>query len=140
MRKRVVLVRQGSWGQTKQGDNDPIIKYLEEALKESTGQVPLSGTKDAEVEVIDTYEEVEGKVLSGSVDVVVFFSRGMQGKAHELLNSAANSHRRIQVPKVVVVSGLIPKNEVIWLDKSAVTQDEIVKAILSWSTGGEFGL
>ncbi len=111
-KQKVILVREGHWGWTKEGENDPLINTFNDVLKE-----------EAVVKVVDTFEEVKKET---NVDTIIFFSREMQEKAKELFKSMAD-RKKI---KVIIVTGLIPADEIIYVEKGWLTTLDLIKDIV----------
>lgn len=117
MTKKVIIVNAGGFGElsAKKGDYDGIIAPIKEALEEE--QESSFGTgkeKPAEVTVVKTLKEAEEKVAFGSLgyaNVVVFITRGMLSEAKKI----KATYPRV---KVVVMTGLLPEDEVVLIDKT----------------------
>lgn len=80
----------------------------------------------AEVETVETVEDARERLSRGGVDVLVFNSRSQISAARELKRAFPN------VP-IIVMTGLIPKEEVIIVCKSWLTNQGARHIILDLS-------
>ncbi|MDD5290177.1 MAG: hypothetical protein PHT40_03215 [Patescibacteria group bacterium] len=124
---KIILVREGSWGEVKEGENDKMIKIYQEDLREAK----------MEVEIIDTAKEALEKVLKAdaSFDAVIFFSRGMEKTAEAF--GIALKRKWLNRTKIIILSALIPRNKIIWIDKGAESVLPLIKDIIqNWDFDG----
>lgn len=127
MTKKVIIVNEGGFGDlsAEKGDYNKMIELITAALEEE--QKSLSGAgkeKPVEVTVVKTSNEAEEKMAGNDVDIVVFVTRGMLAKARGI----KATYPRV---KVVVLTGLLPEDEVvlinkIWLNNYRSIRDHII--------------
>ena len=95
--QRVVIVRQGIWGEpTSRDDYDAWVKFIERAIKEVLAK--------ATVRRVETFKEAEMAVQGGMVDVLVFVSP-------EMIPVAGKIKETYPDLRVVLFSGLPTKEE-----------------------------
>lgn len=125
MRKRVVFVRQGTWGLQDQAGEDQYREMIEEIVKRATVKNPDTQKEvfAANVETVEDEAAARERLRRGGVDVLVFNSRSQIGAARELKRAFPS------VP-IIVMTGLIPKEEVIIACKSWFTEDGVRHIIL----------
>lgn len=122
--KRVLIVQEGQWGSVQKDDYQKFTDWCVEILSDVK---TAAGEKEAIVEVVATAAEAEVKIrleaLNQKTDVVIFLSRSMGGIAKEFT-------AKFPEKKIIVFTGLIPKDQVIWINKlwisSRLTLREIV--------------
>ena len=115
--KRVLLVNEGSWGSVKREEYDTFINSLNRLLEKATEEDYRSGEKRKRAEsvaVAASTEEAVEEVKKNHVDVLIFNSRSMIPAAREI----KRQYRRL---KVIVLTGLIPDDEVILMDKGWIS-------------------
>lgn len=125
--KKVVIVREGGWGDldSKKGSYDTYIAFLKRTIESAEEKDIPTGKmqKVAEVEIIDDLAMVSAR-LSGSIDTLIFLSRGMLYSARKI----KETHPQL---KIVVFTGLIPDEEIIIIDKGwSLNPKQIQKVIL----------
>lgn len=119
-RKHILLV-QGTWGGLSRETADQYMEVcLVRPLQEQKRQDPRSGELEPANEVMicdkETTAELDGVIQEFQPELVIFNSR-----SHcELAHAFKKNHPNIIV---VVVTGLVPKDEIIVLDKRMVTRD-----------------
>jgi uncharacterized protein involved in cysteine biosynthesis len=121
--KRVLIVKEGHFGEVKQEEYAEEIELFRHALE--VAEVPsLIGRekkeKAAKVEVVETAQEVEKILSREKVDAVVFISRGMESSAEKIASSYPKT-------RITVFTGLIPDGKVVWVDKTWITGKEIIQ-------------
>ncbi len=122
MKKRVVLINEGSWGSVSSESYRRLlesIRGLMKMLKSPDGKNDL-----AEAEICEL-KEAEKKIKEGeTVDFLIFNSRGM-------LDVARRIKKEYPQLKVVVLTGLLPEEEVILIDKNWIS-GEFLQNLLSF--------
>ena len=113
-RKRVVIVSEGGWGKVTPLEYEEQAQQFARTFECVTGCTFSSSSRTellAEfVQVVATAKEASELVRANAVDVVVFISRSMISEARELKKARSRL-------KVVVLTGLIPDDEIILVDK-----------------------
>ena len=114
-RKRVVIVSEGEWGKVTPLEYEEQAQQFARTFECVTGCTFSSSSRTellAEfVQVVATAKEASELVRANAVDVVVFISRSMISEARELKKARSRL-------KVVVLTGLIPDDEIIFVDKT----------------------
>lgn len=82
----------------------------------------------ARVEVVDTLVQAEERLARGGVDVVVFNSRSLIGFARDL-------KKRYRHVMIFVLTGLIPKDEIMLVDKAWVRLQMVEDIFLNTQQG-----
>lgn len=92
MEKKVIIVREGHWGLTREGDYGTIIEMIKRFIE----------AQGAEVKMAETFDLALRQIEREKVDVVVFITRGMIRRARKLKD---------QYPKlrVVIFSSALPQ-------------------------------
>ena len=109
--KKVVIVNEGGWGMVTKKDYDGIVKAIKWMLERATREISGKEEKRAEfVRVVDTTEKA---LEVNDVDVLIFNSRSMIPEAREI-------KKKYQRIKVIVLTALIPDDEIILVDKGWV--------------------
>ena len=109
--KRVVIVDEGRWGMAIKKDYDGVVKAIKWMLERATKKIfGKEGKRAGFVKVVDTTEMVLEMIKSNDVDVLIFNSRSMISEAREI-------KRKYRHLKVIVLTGLIPDDEIILVDK-----------------------
>ena len=109
--KRVVIVDEGRWGMATKKDYDGVVRTIKWMLERATKKIFGQEKKRAGfVKVVDTTEMVLEMIKSNDVDVLIFNSRSMISEAREI-------KRKYRHLKVIVLTGLIPDDEIILVDK-----------------------
>ena len=122
--KQVVIVNAGGWGSlsAEKGDYDEFVGYLQRILDAAEEKVRERLEKAAEVHVVRSVKEALD-ILDGH-GVLVFMTRGMLGEARRI-------KARYEKMVVVVLTGLIPSDEVIILSKGwDLAMNQLQRAIL----------
>jgi len=115
--KRVLFVNEGSWGSVKKEEYDILIGSLKRLLERATKKDYRSDEEKKRaksVAVAASTEEAMEEVKKNHVDVLIFNSRSMIPEAREI----KRQHRRL---KVIVLTGLIPDDEVVLMDKGWIS-------------------
>jgi len=106
--KKILIVKDGSFGllSAEKGDYDSLIESIIRSLNESAKRLHR-GTK---IKVLNKGDDVAMNIANGEGDMVIFLSRSMIKCARDL---------KIQFPRteIFVLTGLIPENEVVILNK-----------------------
>lgn len=129
--KVVLCVREGTWGALPQ---ESAVRYLETCIVEPLQRArqrdldTKEETPAACVEVMDTLEQAKERLTRGGVDVLVLNSRSMIGEARSL----KKQYPRVQV---MVLTGLIPQDEVVLVAKDWLQGEGLIKIILHTSQG-----
>lgn len=126
MRKRVVFVRQGVWGSMDQAGEDQFRVMIETWVRGVITK-DLDTGKEAAAAEVETVEDVAAareRLSRGGVDVLVLNSRSQISAAREL------NHTFPHV-RIVVMTGLLPKEEIIIADKGWLTEEGIRHIILN---------
>ena len=110
--KRVIMVTGYTWGMVSQEEADDTLQTMVRFFERATVRDYETGTDvlAATVEVVKRGDLEDRLGMYPNPDVVVFPSRGAVEVAKEL---AARRHG----PKVVVLTGMIPAGEVLFVDK-----------------------
>lgn len=113
--KRVVIVNAGGRLalSAERGDYDNLVESLQRLI---------NGFESCQGEVVNSVEAARG--LLDRTDVVIFVTAGLLGEARRI----KQSHSRI---RVIVLTGLVPGDEVIILSKLWYTPDLIRDAVMS---------
>lgn len=126
--ERIVIVRQSAWGGVKKETYDSQINLIKEALEEATEKYYHQG-KERErkraksVEVVDTIEEVWKKAKRDEMNILIFLSAGRASEARAI----KEKYRHL---KVLILTGLIPDGEIIWVSKRWASEMKILKTIV----------
>lgn len=120
MQRKVLFVREGTWGVATQEDEDRYREMIERIVREikTGGSGADRDAPVATVETVETAEDAVRRLEQGDVDVLVFNSRSHVSTAREL-------KKRFPRVKMVVMTGLIPKDEVIIVNKAWIHGDVI---------------
>ena len=114
--KRLAFVKEGGYGMVTQGEYDQLAEsisdYYEHLVKVGVEkESSLSAEKSfASVEIIGSVEEAEKKARNHEIDVLVFLTRGQVEKARKI-------QKACPWLRVVIYTGLIPDDEIIWVNK-----------------------
>lgn len=122
---RVVFVRGGTWGTMKKEDYDSHIETMRETLVEAK-QHDYGKNEDTPVCTVEVVDGIAGleEMLGGQmVDVVFFFSRGIIAEARQF--KKAHPHIR-----VIVLTGLVPDDEITILDKRVASAQVLTDLVL----------
>lgn len=123
MQTRVVFVRQGTWGITTQEEEDGYLEVIKLSVSIIKNHGPHADMEAAAtVETVETSDDARRRLEQGNVDVLVFNSRSHISAAREL-------KRHFPRVKIVVMTGLIPKEEVIIVHKAWIHGEEITRRI-----------
>ncbi len=118
--KKVLIVKGGQWGSATPGDYERGARTLKRLLEMDEDEKP--GAEDervfSSIEIVDGLKEA----MSVSSDIVIFLSLGQ-------INDARTLKRERLWVKVVIYTGLIPDEEIIWMNKS--WPPEAVREIIS---------
>jgi DNA-binding NarL/FixJ family response regulator len=109
--KRVFIVREGIQGKVKREDADNVLKTAKRLLE--SVQLLKPGTNENvpfSVEVVETAQEIE-RLPYPRPHVVIFNSRSMIAAARRL-------KKRMPTTKVIVMTRLVPKDEVLFVAKN----------------------
>lgn len=115
MPKHVAIVAEGSWAGMRNQDYDAWTESMVVKLRAVRRRNYRTGTDTEEpratVEVV-TLAELREKLkrIPGRPDVVIFRTRDMAREAHAI-------KREYPHARVIVFSGLLPEDEVIFVDK-----------------------
>jgi|GEM_PF-2892992 len=121
--KRVAIVAEGTWGamQEKGYDNwtQSMVTMLEGARRKGREE------PRAIVEVVPSVTALRERIghYPGHPDIVIFRTRGIVREAHAI-------KRDYPDVKVVVFSGLLPEDEVIFVDKSWDLHNDAILSII----------
>ena len=114
-KKRVVIVSEGEWGKVTPLEYEEQVQQFARTFERATGYTFSSSSRTEllaeSVQVVATAKEASELVRANTVDVVVFISRSMISEARELKKARPRL-------KVVVLTGLIPDDEIIFVDKT----------------------
>ena len=115
--QKVAIVKAGEWRGLRQGhgDYDGLVKMLGELLKKAK----CDSKPAAQVRVVQDTEEA----LIGGTDVIVYIAYGM---LHEAKKVAAEHHDI----RVVLVTDLLPKGEVVFVKKGCAPTAYIKDVVL----------
>jgi len=122
MKRRVVLINEGSWGSVSPESYRRLLESIRNSMKMLKSP---DGKNDlAEAEICEL-KEAEKKIKEGeTVDFLIFNSRGM-------LDVARRIKKEYPRLKVVVLTGLLPEEEVILIDKNWIS-GEFLQNLLSF--------
>ena len=112
-RKRIIMVNEGSWGRAEEKHYDAFMPAMQGALEHATKKDLHSGKEEKRAEfvkIVDTVEEALERVRRSDADILIFRSRSMISEARRI----NKQYRRL---KVLVLTGLIPDDEVVLVDK-----------------------
>jgi hypothetical protein len=90
-KKRVVIVKQGHWGDMQEGEYEALISLLERVVE----------NKGVEVKLAPTFADAQDLLKKEEVSSLVFISRGMLPEARQIKDSYPKL-------RVVVFTGLVP--------------------------------
>ena len=124
--KRVLIVKEGQWGDMKPEEYQPLINYFQQTLeKAELPSLYQEGRKEktVEVRIIETAQDAEKILKTEGADAVLFISRGMEFTAERL----ATLYPRT---RVIVFTGLIPERKVIWINKIWLNPELIENVVL----------
>lgn len=118
--KKIVFVNQGGWGRTKcsRGDYNNLIKLLCEAIEKMSN---ADGGKVATTKVVDNIDEA--LIKAEEIDSLIFVSRSMISEARKV----KKSYPWIDI---IVLTGLIPEDEVILVSKAWIGSKQSIQDIL----------
>lgn len=125
--KRVLIVKEGQWGDMKPEEYQTLINYFQRTLE--TAEFPSlyqEGRKEkaAEVRVIEAAQDAEKILKTEGADAVLFIiSGGMEFTAERLATLYPGT-------RVIVFTGLIPERKVIWIDKLWLNPELIENVVL----------
>ena len=117
MGKKVIIVNEGTWGGVKEKTYDMFVSSIKRALENAVKKDLHSGKekkKARSVIVVNSTKEAMEKVEVNDVDILIFNSRSMIPEARKI----KKEYRRL---KVLVLTGLIPDNEVVFVDKGWIS-------------------
>lgn len=116
--KRVIIILEGQWGTQEKGHYKQYaeaIKRTIEGIKRRESRGPdEEEIQVAEVEIIDTYRQVRERIIKTNIDILIFLSRSM-------ISKAKNVKKLWPSKDVLVLTGLIPEDEIIILNKTWVS-------------------
>ena len=123
-KRRVLIVRAGGWDKVsaEAGDYDPLIEMIKAQVREITKNVPAM---PVEVVVAGNIDEAD-KIMFADFYAVIFLTRSMMAKAREMKAIFRQRHRNT---KVIVLTGLMPEEDVIIVHKDWLTYD-LINSIL----------
>lgn len=139
-KKTVVIVREGTWGGITQERKDEDVAMLKRVLETptvrfKTGEPNKKEEQRADVEIVATTDDARKRLVNRNplVDVVVFDS------AVNISDARALKRERPRLT-VVVLTGMIPKDEVLilsrdWLDGGKDSIETMQSVILDTNQG-----
>jgi DNA-binding NarL/FixJ family response regulator len=113
-RQRVLIVNEGGWGGVEKETYNSIVHSIKQLLEKATKKDYHSGKEKKRakfVTVVGSIEEAMEKVRMGDVDVLIFNSSSMIFEARKI----KKEYRQL---KVIVLTGLLPDDELILLNKA----------------------
>lgn len=119
----VVIVQEGTWGDVTQAEKDRDAEMFKRVLETPTPRYSLSGggpreEQRASVEIVPTVDAARQRLKTyPHVDVLVLNSRSM-------IPDARAFKREFSRLKVIVITGVIPQEEILLIDRG-------------WLSGGE---
>ena len=123
MISRVVIVNAGGRMQlsAEAGDYDQTVDFLVRTLTGLKSVTPPERNR-AEAKVVTSVEDADMELQHGRVDVLIFMTLGLRHEAERI---------KTQYPKVkvIVLTGLLPDDEVVLVDKSWLNVD-LVRGLL----------
>lgn len=127
--KKVLFVSEGQWGTAEPQEYRDLIDIyvccLSAAKREFSSCSGKKGDKEAVVQVMATSAEAEEKIREERINVVIFISRSMGDVAKKLAEIFPST-------KIIVLTGLIPEGEVIWVNKAWISDPQfLTKIVLS---------
>ncbi len=115
-RRMVVFIKQGRWGDSTQSDTDWSVDTLLRVLS-------IEPSDKLELQIFDTLDEARSVFDSVEPITVVFFSRGMAATAAKLKRERSHF-------KVMVVTGLIPDDQIVWVEKQWLHRRDTARHLL----------
>jgi len=126
-KRKIVIINAGSWGMLEREDYDSHLKalvpMLELACEPSEHEKEDLPDGVAYVTVISSVEDAEALASRGLADIVIFISRGMLDEARAFRKAHSSS-------RVVLLTGLIPEEEVVILDKRWLVDSEMQRHLV----------
>jgi len=118
---KVLLVRGEGWGlradnPDKYDKEIEMFAYLLSRAKRSANS--------ASVESVETFKEAKERVSKGDINVLVFISRSMIPEAREI----KKANRKL---KVIVLTGLIPDDEIIIISKLWINRNLVESLVFN---------
>ncbi len=129
--KHVLIINGEGWGSTTKESYDEWINLINENLEEKVDNPDDSDGEKiqlATVDVVDGLEKMYKILKTDSVDVIIFMSRSMITTARKLNNEYPSV-------SVFVTTGLMPKDEIVLVDKYWLSHEFIRNIFL----GTDFG-
>ena len=125
MTKKVVIVREGSWGSITREEYDDWLSTFSGAVKnmEHKDYHTEKVEKIADVVIVDTLEQAIKLLSERRVDILFFISRGIIQRAKEV------KQKYPDVP-MYLLTGLLPEDELIFLKKTWLGHDLIRDILL----------
>lgn len=124
--KKVLIVKEGQWGDIKPEEYQLLINYFQRTLKKvEFPSLYQEGRKEkaAEVRIIEATQDAEKILKTEGADAVLFISRGMEFTAERLATLYPKT-------RVIVFTDLIPERKVIWIDKIWLNRELIENVVL----------
>ena len=109
-KKEVVIVSQGEWGIARKSTYENLVSMLVLDLEGITEKVGEREEKAVNITVVDSIDEALRIMGNKTIDFLIFISRSMIPRAREV----KKLHPDIGI---VVLTGLIPDDEIIIIDK-----------------------
>ena len=109
-RKKGVIVSQGEWGIARKSTYENLVSMLVLDLEGITEKVGAREEKAVNITVVDSTDEALRMIEKETIDFLIFISRSMIPRAREV----KKLHPDIGI---VVLTGLIPDDEIIIIDK-----------------------
>ena len=127
MTKNIVIIKQGGWGSISKKDYDDIAVFLKKMLKRISNQrAELSvGLAELKVDIVNSLSDIEDRLgVLNDIEVIIFLSRSEIETAKELRKKYEH------IRKVIVLTGLIPDDEILIVEKACLTDDFLSNVII----------
>jgi len=127
-KQRVVIVNEGAWGEVTKESYDSFVRFIKREIERAMRRYPSSGEEKKRAEsviVVESTDEAIKRLDMNDVDILIFNSRGMIPEAREI----KRKYRRL---KVILLTGLIPDDEIILMDKGWIASlgSSVLKTIV----------
>jgi hypothetical protein len=116
MKRNVVLVKQGGWGQVTKSEYDDFINFLKRQIEKNYAK----GTTHDEInfEIVDDLASIEDRLSTlNDIDTLIFISRS------EIDNARKIKKQYSHIKNVIVLTGLIPDEEILIIEKTWLSEE-----------------
>ncbi|MFC1598611.1 hypothetical protein ACFL2U_01185 [Patescibacteria group bacterium] len=122
MKKNVVLVRQGGWGQVTKPEYHKFGEFLRRQVEKLNAK--KSEQDQINFEIVDDIEAINDRLHTlNDIDTLIFISRS------EIDNARKIKKQYSHIENVIVLTGLIPDDEILIIEKTWLTED-LLKQLL----------